>query len=187
MWGGRKCRIAGSGTVRQYPTVTATCQLVYLLASQRWFWNSALKKAYIITGFFILRFITVRGSHKAAVLHPQFIDWLPVPWASTEKYYHKVTFPIYCFNSHDVFHYPSVVSDGIRFWRLVESDIGTFLSHMVASLIIIIITSWAFAGYQMKSIRRYSGAKKFRKIVLTYQNSLKTKRCPTIPSITLIT
>ena len=37
-------------------------------------WNSALKKAYIISFFFFLRFVTLRSRHNVAVVHPQFVD-----------------------------------------------------------------------------------------------------------------
>jgi len=45
----------------------------------------------------------------------------------------------------------------------------------IRSSIIFIVTSWVFSDYEMKSLRGYSGAKNIRKIVLTYQNVLKTK------------
>jgi hypothetical protein len=114
-----------------------------------------------------------------AVLHPQFVDKLPVPRESTEKYYQNLTFPIYCFKIDNVFHSPLVASDSIRNWRLTVSDITshfsqkvfcTFLAQIIMSLIIIILIFWAFSGYHIKNIRWYSCAKNFRKIFLSYQN-----------------
>jgi hypothetical protein len=48
------CRTAESGDVEYYPTLPATCQLVFLWRDKCVVWNLAFKKAYIISFFFIL-------------------------------------------------------------------------------------------------------------------------------------
>jgi hypothetical protein len=89
--------------------------------------NRALKKAYIILLFFILRFVTLGGRCKAVILHPHFIDQLPVPRGSTEKCYKILTLPVYCFNIHNICHFPFVVPHSIRHWRLVMSVVTSQL------------------------------------------------------------
>jgi hypothetical protein len=113
-----------SYSIRQYlPRVSWSI----LWRVKRVVWNPALKKAYIILLFFILRFVTLGGRCKAVVLHPQFLDQLPVPRGSTEKCYQILTLPVYCFKIHNVCHFPFVVPDSIQHWRLVMSVVTSQL------------------------------------------------------------
>ena len=108
--------MASRGQYRRTVSDSTCCMSVglYFGESNVLFEIQHLKKAYIILLFFILRFVTLGGRCKAVVLHPQFLDQLPVPRGSTEKCYQTLTLPVYCFKIHNVCHFPFVVPDSIQ-------------------------------------------------------------------------